>query len=316
LALIRSDAYGQCDDLIAEAAPALGAAGLAALKRRAAAAIADLDETDARRRPDGARFRLLQVLSDVADAQGDVDGFIAAQGEARGGHVDAAGIASRLIEAGRAEEALVWLDGIASQGSGGEAQPLRTHPLRWKHDRLRIAALEQLGRRAEAQTVRWRLFEETLSVDVLRAYLRALPDFEDAAAVERAFALAARHPDAQEALTFFTRWPTLSAAAKLTLERLRELDGRYYELLEPAAEALSEAHALAATLIRRRMIDIVLDRAAATAYPHAAKNLVACQALDDEIDWSISPWPSHADYVGGLLARHGRKHAFWSWVKP
>ena len=316
LALIRSDAYGQCDGLIAQAAPALGAAGLAALKRRAAAAMADLDETGARPRHDSARFRLLQVLRDVADAQEDVDGLIAAQGEGGAGHVDAAGIASRLIEAGRADEALVWLDGIASRRSGAEDRPLRPHPLWWEHDRLRIAALEQLGRRAEAQTVRWRLFEETLSVDVLRAYLRALPDFEDDAALEKAFALAARHRDALGALTFLTRWPTLPAAARLTLERLSELDGRYYELLGPAAEVLSEAHALAATLIRRRMIDSVLDRAAATAYPHAAKNLAACQALDDEIDWSISPWPSHADYVAGLLARHGRKYAFWSRVKP
>ncbi len=67
-----------------------------------------------------------------------------------------------------------------------------------------------LADETEAQAVRWRLFERTLSVDLLRAFLRALPDFEDDAALDRAFQLASRHPNAMGALTFLTQWPNLA----------------------------------------------------------------------------------------------------------
>jgi hypothetical protein len=313
VALIQGDEHGLCDDLVAEAAPAFGTAGLAALKRRAASAIADLGDADPQRGPGHRRLRLLQILSDVADAEGDVDSFIAVQVQARGVIVDTAGIASRLIQATRAEEALVWID----KSSIGNARQVGAvaHPLAQEHDRLRIEALEQLGRRGEAQTARWALFGETLSRDVLRAYLRALPDFEDDAALQQALALTLSHPEALRALDFLTRWPNLATAARLVVERLSELDGRDYQVLEPAADVLSDAHPLAATLLRRRMIDSVLDRAASTAYSYAAKKLAACEALDGQVDWSTSPWPSHTDYIADLHARHARKHSFWVRMK-
>jgi hypothetical protein len=302
LSLIQDDHYGLCDDLVADAAPALGSAGLAALARRAAAALTELDDGSATPVRDGPRVGLLQVLSDIADARGDADAFIAVQAKLT--YVDTAGIASRLIDAGRAAEALNWLDRSAStpgraispagdSPGAGDAAALRPHPLDWERAALRIMALEQLERCPEAQALRWRLFEETLSVDVLRAYLRALPDFEDDVALDRAFAHAAGHPSALTALSFLARWPNLALAAKLVLNRANELDGRDYPILNAAADALSDAHPLAVTVIRRRMIDSVLDRAASNAYIHAARALAACQALEGEIDWSESTWPSH-----------------------
>ncbi len=307
LTLIQSDAYGHCDDLIEHATPALGAAGLAALARRAGAVIADLGEAGPQRGRDVGRLRLLHVLSDVADARGDVDGFIAVQ-KARGDFVDTLGIASRLIEAGRAAEALAWLD-------KPDARPGPLRASQWAHQMLRAATLDQLGRRAEAQAVRWRLFEQSLDRDVLRAHLRALPDFEDDAALEQAFALATGHPNALTALAFLTGWPNLAAAARLVFARVGELDGRDDPVLEAAADSLSDAEPLAAALIGRRLIDSVLDRAASNAHAHAAKNLAACKALDGEIDWKTSRWPSHDDYVADLRARHARKQGFWSLVK-
>ena len=86
--------------------------------------------------------------------------------------------------------------------------------------------------------------------------------------------------------------------------------------LNAAAEILADKHPLAATVIRRRMIDSVLKRAASPSYAYAAKNLAACAQLAAGIDWTGSQWPSHADYVADLIARHGRKDGFWSKVKP
>ncbi len=313
LALVQNDPYGVCDTLVAEAAPALGPEGLAELVQRARSALAELDEAGPSRSPDGGRYRLLQALCDVADASGDVDGYIAVQMSDRGVQIDVNGIASRLIDARRAVEALTWLDdGAPGRRPIGDPSP----SLEWERDRLRIKALLQLGRKPEAQSVRWRLFEQTLSVDVLRAYLRALPDFEDDAALDRAFAIAAAHPDATAALSFLTTWPNLRAAATLALDRESELDGRDYHALNAAAEILADAHPLAATVVRRRMIDSVLERAASPSYAYAAKNLAACAQLAADIDWTGSQWPSHADYVADLIARHGRKDGFWSKVKP
>ena len=211
LSLIVGDRYGVCDELVMEAAPALGAAGLAALARRATEAMAEAPKTGEARGHDWSKHQLRQILSDVADAQGDVDAFIAIRSGDETGYADALGIASRLVGAHRAADALFWLDKAVSRPSralkvhvGDGVAPSgapRPHPLEVERECLRIDALEQLGRREEAQAVRWRLFEQTLSVGPLRAYLRALPDFEDDAALDRAFHLASRHPNAMEALT-------------------------------------------------------------------------------------------------------------------
>jgi hypothetical protein len=253
-----------------------------------------------------------------------VDAFIAIQTQADSGHLDTAGIASRLIEAGRGAEALTWLDKAGSQlgqanrladDSPGISATYRSRPQDRECDALRVTALEQLGRRPEAQIVRWRLFEESLSGDVLRAYLRALPDFEDDEALDRAFAHAARHADALKALSFLVRWPNLAAAARLVLDRTEEFDGRDYPVLNATAGALSERHPLAATIIRRRMIDSVLDRASSSAYAYAARALADCKALEGAVDWAGSAYPSHTHYVADLRTRHARKSAFWSLVK-
>ncbi len=171
-----------------------------------------------------------------------------------------------------------------------------------------------LGRREEAQAVRWRLFERTLHPDLLRSYLKILPDFEDEAALDRAFALASSHASALMGLSFLIRWPNMKLAAELVSRRAEALDGRYYEILSPAAEALAESYPVAATILSRRMIDSVLERAASKSYQYAAKNLSACAALALNVDWPTSELPSHDQYLADLRTRHGRKSGFWSIV--
>jgi len=103
---------------------------------------------------------------------------------------------------------------------------------------LRIDALKALGRKTEAQAERWRHFERTLSVAHLRAYPKRLPDFEDFDAEQKALNLAGAHPDAVRALAFLIEWRDLDRTDRLVRERAADLDGRLYEVLRPAAEAL------------------------------------------------------------------------------
>ena len=99
-------------------------------------------------------------------------------------------------------------------------------------------------------THRWLCFENRLSVEHLRAFLKGLADFKDVEAEDRARAYALTYPDVLRALHFCLKWSDLSTAAQLVKARADELDGDHSELLTTAADALRERHPLAATLLR------------------------------------------------------------------
>jgi len=318
---LQDNGYGQYDGLIGIIAPALGDEGLAALKSmaedlgRSPVPVPPKDQWKAVGWGPGgttyehemrARERMSTVamaLKDIADAQGDVDGFIA-QYDPKTRKVPqiAAEIAQRLLAAGRAGEALGFLE-RAELGDG-----LRV-PLAWQD--IRLQTLEALGRGEEAQAFRWDCFERTLSDSYLRAYLKRLPDFDDIEAEERALAHAMAYSSPLHALQFFLDWPALDRAADILVARQEEIDGDHYEYLAPAAEALSERHPLAATLVLRAMIDFTLTRSRAKRYRYAAEHLVACARLARDIP-DFGAFETHDAYVARLKEEHGRKFGFWS----
>ena len=255
-------------------------------------------------------------MRDVADARGDVDAYIAAE-TATGGRPDVLGIAERLLDAGRAEDALGWLDRakpvrLAVSSAEDIIAGVIRYPLDFDHAMLRIEALERLGRRSEAQDERWVLFADTLEPDVLRAYIRALDDFKEFDALDQAFALAANHPRVPLAIGFLVEWNRPDLLASLVESRFGELDGRHYGALGPAAEALAAAQPMTAIKLRRLMIDSVLERAYSKSYPYAARDLAACRALAERVDGGAG---SHTAYVRDLRAKHGRKLGFWRLVE-
>jgi hypothetical protein len=63
------------------------------------------------------------------------------------------------------------------------------------------------------------------------------------------------------------------------LARASEIDGNLYHLLDPAARLIEGKHPLAATLLRRAMIEDTLDGAKSTRYKHAARHLLECRSL-------------------------------------
>lgn len=319
-ALAEND-HGQYDNLVEVLAPALGTIGLDRLKTR----IMELSRTPipvprkddreivgwtatgpfyadeiARSRRDST---VKLALAAVADAQGDADAFIALQSKpARRMPRLAAEIAERLLKAGRAAEALAALDGI-DEPRGGWL------PDEWQEARL--AALEALGRSEEAQAFRWSCFERYLNATHLREYLKRLPDFEDIEAEERALAFVRASARFHEALGFLASWPALDRAADLVVARATELDGDLYHILVPAAEALEAKHQLAATLIRRALIDFTLREGRTSRYRHAARHLLECQGLKSQIE-DFGAFETHEAYCARLQDEHGRKASFWS----
>ena len=315
--------YGQYDDLIAVLAPALGQEGLERLKGRtiefanepeAQGAVGERSPTERKfsgtadedRIAEYERRHIVQsILRDVADAQGDVDAYIAEHdAETRKVRGVAAGIARRLLMAGRAEEALAALDEVGIDHGGWPSRDFD-----WED--ARIDALEALGRSDEAQRVRWGCFERSLSAPHLRAYLRRLPDFDDMEAEGKALDRVPGFRDGSEALSFLVSWPALSRASRLVFERLEDIDGADDEMLAPAADALSADHPLAATMVLRAMIESILGRGWPKYYKRAARCLLDCAGLSSRItDYGVHE--SHEAFEARLRRDHGRKESFWS----
>jgi hypothetical protein len=318
---IEDNGYGQYDDLIALLAPALGSTGLEHLKGR----VEELARRPVETPPDAERERIgwatsgpiyadqiarssrditvRLALEAIADAQGDVDAFIAQQTErARTVPKVAAEIARRLLHTGRAEEAWSAVNAAAADRSGYV-------PIEWEETRL--AVMEALGKDEEARAFRWSCFEKHLNAAHLREYLNRLPDFEDIEAEEQALGFVQASPRFHEALWFLVHWPAADRAAALVTSRAAELDGDLYHILVPAAEALDAKHPLAATLVRRALIDFSLGAARSTRYRHAARHLLECQGLASQIE-DFSSFETHQAYRARLKAEHGRKTSFWS----
>jgi len=328
---VERDAFGFVTQVLLDLVPRLPAEALAGLDARFAAALTALPApkavTPARgfAADDGAwglrmtRTRLTRMRQALADARGDVDAFVALEREGSE-RPDAAAIAERLLAAGRAQEALDWVRRPAKRGLVVVTREDlilgtfdRDTPDRRRED-VEIAALDALGRGEEAQAKRWARFERGLDPGALRDHLARLPDFEDEEALERAFAYAEAREDPHGSLYFLIRWPDPARAARLVLARRGEWEGRYWELLSPAAEALEADHPLAASLITRVLLDDILARARSAAYGHAARHLARLDALARELEpGQLSP--DHDAYREGLRTAHGRKRAFWDQVE-
>ncbi len=209
-------------------------------------------------------------------------------------------VAERLIAHDRADEALPWIDAPTDRG----------HNERELAD-LRLKALEKLGRKQDAQAQRRQIFERWLDAGTLRAWLKALPAFEDFEAEQKALDLVVGHPDAALALDFLIGWPDLKRAAKLVRQRLDALEDRRYDILRPAAEALAADDPVAATLLYRHLVTGIVDRATSKYYLYAARDYHAAATVSEAVAEDAAV-PPHADWVAELRRRHGRKIGFWS----
>ncbi|BAU88974.1 hypothetical protein MPPM_0369 [Methylorubrum populi] len=329
---LERDGFGLVGALLDDLLPKLPQEALAPLDARLVEAIAALPASTRARSDPAAigpagqdwerryrRLSLNRLRQVIADARGDADAFIALELEMSPERPDRVAVAERLLTAGRAAEALDW---IRREQKRGPALTTREDWLAGsvesqgpdrEREAVEIRVLDALGRKDEAQNLRWSRFEKSLDPQALRDYLARLPDFEDEEALERAFAHAANRKDPHGGLYFLVRWPNLDRAARLVLERREEWSGRIWELLAPAAEALEPDHPLAASILYRALVDDILARARAPAYGHGARHL----ARLGELAGDLAPGaltPSHADYLAQLRKAHGRKSGFWSQV--
>lgn len=322
-ALVAND-YGQFDGLISALAKALGPEGLGRLKQL----MIDLSNRPVEKPAakdrvmigygssgpiyedeiaESSRVSTVKLaLQEIADAQGDVDAFIAQyEADSRTVPKIAAEIALRLLAAGRVDEAWAAIEAAAPRKSRDWDWP----EFDWEDARIEV--LEALGRADDAQASRRRCFERSLSASHLRDYLKKLPDFEDVEAEEKALDYAKNSKNLIHALHFLVSWPELNRAAALVIQRSKELDGDQYEILTRAADALAAKHPLAAILVLRAMIEFSLTKNRTSRYKHAARHLRDCESLAAAVA-DFGAHERHEAYVARLRLEHGRKSSFWS----
>jgi hypothetical protein len=179
---LNENDYGQYDELIEVLSPALGSPGLEQLKERflelskapperpkdkdrkvigwSTGGPLYADEIADRRRQSTIRL----ALQEIADAQGDVDAFIAQQSEkSRTVPSVASEIARRLLNTGRLEEAWTAINAIDESKPGWI-------PFEWEEVRLDV--MEALGRKDDAQSFRWQCFERRLTATICALFSR------------------------------------------------------------------------------------------------------------------------------------------------
>lgn len=260
----------------------------------------------------------------VADALGDLDGLIALEETKHPNSQDTIGIAGRLLEAGRAKEALNWIrrpndPGVRYMDAADLADGwLPRDPTDSQRTSLEAKILEALGDKETAQSLRWSAFETLLDTATLREYVAALPDFEEFSVLDQAFSQALSSKHIYNALAFLMEWPKLDLAAQHIIDHQDAWDGHQYYMLPPIADSLQHDYPLAAAILYRALLDDILARARSKAYPHAARYLKKLDGLAPRSDAeaaAINGVISHSDYRADLQKLHARKSGFWTIVK-
>ena len=250
------------------------------------------------------------ILADVADAQGDVDAYMARYSEEQLAYgTIAPDVASRLLDADRIDEAFDIINRARVAEDGKRFSPFR-HELHEVYEEC----LQRLGKTDDLKAHLSANFEHTLSARSLRKYLKLLPDFDDLEAEAAALDYAETYPHLGTAISFLVDWQALDRAAKMVLSRADELDGDGYYTLTHAANVLEAEHPLAATLMRRAMVEDTLDGGKSKRYRYAARHLAECQSCEAAID-NFGSFPTHQQFVASLKERHRRKHGFWRLVE-
>ncbi len=290
LDLFTTDEYGARREVIIAFAAALGPAGLDELERMARERLGH--------GPAGKHRYWAIALEHIADARGDVDGYIAARRLAGSEAAAVKEIAERLVAAGRIEEALHWVE-----------RPDVPALERENIARLKVDILDRLGRTEDAQAVRWSIFATSLSSDILAEYLGRLPEAATAEARQMAIATARGHPDVHRALPLLADLAP-DIAAEVVHRRLDEIQGEVNFVLRPVADRLAETDPLAAILLYREMADAVLRRGQSPQYDYAVRDLVAAERLVP----NVNDWLGHLSqeaYRRRVATEHRQKRAFW-----
>ena len=302
---LEADEYGLAEDIVADLAKAMGEEGLDEL------------ETLIRPKYDGERSeeagrdkgssplnrRLLvyrQALKDIADARGDVAGYMALCEEGAPQPGDCLEMARRLREADRQPEALT----MAERGIG----------LRQGYDsladlkllELRIQLLGEMGRGDDALSAARDYFREHPSTSAFDLLLSHVPEEERQSARGEALGYALTQGSLSSAIEVCLREQEIPRLAQALYARQEELLKLGYGILAPLAGELEAGFPDLAILVYHKLALDILEEKRSRAYHHAigylrqVKELLVRRGRRAE-------WEELGDEI---KAGHGRKYSF------
>ena len=291
--IFMKDDYSVCSEVIINFKEALGKEGLSLLHSK----FKKLDTAD---------YNIIRGLKDIADCQRDIEAYIEACNlkHSRFPDHDYIEIATRLIDAWKAPEALEWLDKVDTSNN-----VLQTNVLP-----LKIKALELNGNYAEAEQERILWFDKTLSPEVYGQILsNSKPEFKEEfkkSALEKAFNFSNPHV----AINFLVQAQEFEECGRFVYIKINQLSGENYYTLRPAAKILQQIDPLASTLLYRKMVQPVLDKTKSKYYGYAAQDLALCTVLSTKVnDWKEHE--PHDNYFIQMHELHKRKVSFWPQYK-
>jgi hypothetical protein len=296
--------YGIYDEIVPAFGEAIGDNGLAVLEELALKELKKLPpfpEDDKARLFDktwSARSRIGHIMEGIADIRKDPDSFIEAVSILGRKTIYGVEIAERLMEAGRFEEALEWLN----NNSGVQRK--------YEISDLKAKCLIALNRADDARDVLWEHFLQTFDSGTYKEAL-ALARSEEREQMQReALAAANQSNRLLESLSFLIKEGFLQEAASLVLERWQEIDGSVYTTLGAISKELADGYPLPALVLHRLMAEAVLEKGVSKYYGYSVRNLRAAERLG----LAVTEWhgfKNNEEFKQELRVRHRFKKAFW-----
>lgn len=184
-----------------------------------------------------------------------------------------------------------------------------------RRDQLRLKIYQQTGRKADAETVAWGIFNRCPDMAGLDRLLEVIgPSRREEVIAREVERIQASSAFSLIDADFLFQTDNAARCAQYVEQHAGQIDGRDYSYLPGLARALkSQGHLLAATIIFRALLVSLLERGAAKAYRHGGVYLRQLAKLAPLIvDWKALE--KHEAFYQHLQAKHGRKRSFWAQV--
>lgn len=212
---------------------------------------------------------------------------------------DCIDIAEAYLKNEDAQTALSWANRASQERYSGKKE-------------LLLKIHEKLKNYDEQANISKSLFKENRSTKTLNQLLSIIGEDKKAAILEEE--LKEIFKEANFSLSnaaFLLDQQLFEDGEKYIIQHGSHLDGDFYDSLLPLAKNFEKKmHWLPASLIYRALLNSILDRAYAKAYPYGVRYL---RKLDEHASL-ITKWKSfddHTQYKESLRKNHGRKFSFW-----
>jgi hypothetical protein len=252
------------------------------------------------------RYMKVHALKVIADVRNDVEYYIRIAKEyneedkSKIPDNEICDVARRLNKAFRGDEAIELLKNLDfneyhySKGAN-----------------LLIEAYKLNGEDDKAQKVLWKRFESLLLSQDYLEYIKLSSEEERKIALAKAIELTKAQDNIAVSLQFLYNIQEYDLIENLIFENTKQLNAYDYSLYRKLSTDLAKnGKYLAATLLRRELVNNVLTKAISKYYKYAVSDLKKAR----EFSFKVTDWHNfddHAGFMEVIEENHKRKTAFW-----